>query len=176
MATKNMAYDHPAYLIRSQHAFHQNAPGASTSFSKFVAFTALQVMSVTAVQITAGTSTTTLWNGTATTTAINGDSFSVVQISNSAAMGATPVLTTSTHGPYALSLYNGTATATQTTVAGAYVNIALSTTTGNAAPVGTGGFTINQGDQVFILRGTDATAVSSYSLEFGILPNANVTL
>lgn len=175
MTTKNMAYDHPAYISRFHHAFGQNTAGASTNFSKFVAFTALQVLSVTGTLITAGTSTTTLFNGTATTTAINGDSFSVIQISNSAAIGATPVLTTNTRGPYALSLYNGTATGTQTTVAGAFVNVALSTTTGTAAPVGTGGFSVNQGDQLYIVRGTDATAVASYTLELGIVPLANVT-
>ena len=96
-------------------------------------------------------------------------------MSNSAAIGATPVLTTSTHGPYNLSLYNGTATAVQTSVAGAYVNVALSTSTGSIAPVGTGGFTVGQGDQISIVRGADATAVSAFSLEVGILPLANVT-
>jgi len=175
MSTKNMAYDHAAYIIRYTHNFGQNTAGASTTFQKYIAFTSMQVLSVTAALQTAGTSTTTAWNGTATTTSINGDSFSVIQVSNSAAIGATPVLTTSTHGPYNLSLYNGTATATQTAVAGAFVNIALSTTTGSGAPVGTGGFVINQGDAVYIQRGTDATAISAFTLELATLPLSNVT-
>jgi hypothetical protein len=176
MTTKNMAYDHPAYLARVQHAFGQNTAGANTAFSKFVAFAALQVFGVTAALITSGTSTYTAWNGTATTTAITGDSFSLIHVSNSAAIGATPVLTTNTHGPYSLSLYNGTATATQTTVAGAFVTVALGTNTGAGAPTPTtGGFTVNQGDTIHILRGTDATAVSAYALEYGVLPLTNVT-
>lgn len=175
MTTKNLAYDHAAYLVRLGHAFGQNAAGASTAFSKFVAFTALTVFSINAALITAGTSTYTAWNGTATTTAITGDSFSAIVVRNSAAMGATPVLTTSTYGPYNLSLYNGTATGTQTTVAGAGVYVALGTATGAAAPAVQGGFTVNQGDTVHIVRGTDATAVSAYSIEYGIQPFANVT-
>ena len=176
MSTKNMAYDHPAYLARLSHGFGQNTAGASTAFGKFIAFTALQVLGVTAALITAGTSTNTLWNGTATCTNINGDSFHLIQISNSAAIGATPALTTNTRGPYALSLYNGTGTATQTNVAGAFVTVAIGTNTGAGSPTPTsGGFTANQGDQLYILRGTDATAVSAYALEYGVLPLANVT-
>ena len=178
MATKNMAYDHPAYLARMSHGFGQNTAGASTAFGKFIAFTNLQVLSVAAALITAGTSTNTLWNGTATCTNINGDSFHLIHISNSAAIGATPVLTTNTHGPYALSLYNGTGTGTQTNVAGAFVTVAMGTNTGAGSPTPTtgGGFSANQGDQIYILRGTDATAVSGYSMEYGVYPLANVTV
>lgn len=176
MTQKSMAYDHPAYIARLSHAFGQNAAGASTAFGKFVAFAQIQVLAVCAAQITAGSSTYTAWNGTATTTAINGDSFSLIHISNSAAIGATPVLTTNTHGPYNLSLYNGTATGTQTTVAGAFVTIALGTNTGAGSPVPTaGGFIANQGDQIYILRGTDASAVSGYALEYGVQSLASVT-
>jgi hypothetical protein len=119
--------------------------------------------------------TYTAWNGTSTITNIQGDSFSVIVVRNSAAMGATPALATSTYGPYTVGLYNGTATGTQTTVAGAYVAVGLGTATGAAAPV-PGGFTVNQGDTVHIVRGTDATAVVSYAMEYGITPLANVTL
>lgn len=175
MTTKNMAYDHPAYVARLAHSFGPNTAGASTAFAKFAAFTGLTIFSVTASQITAGTSTYTAWNGTSTITNINGDSFSVIVVRNSAAMGATPSLATSTYGPYTVGLYNGTATGTQTTVAGAYVAVGLGTATGVAAPV-PGGFTVNQGDTVHILRGTDATAVVSYAMEYGITPLANVTL
>ena len=175
MTTKNMAYDHAAYTARLAHAFGQNTAGASTAFSKFVAFTSLTIFSIAAALITAGTSTYTAWNGTATTTSITGDSFSAIVVRNSAAIGATPALTTSTYGPYALSLYNGTATATQTTVAGAYVTVGLGTATGAAAPV-TGGFTMNQGDTLHILRGTDATAIAAYAIEYGVTPFSNVTL
>lgn len=176
MARKDLAYDHPSYLVRQTEAFGQNTAGGSTGLAKFVAFAALQVLSVTASLVTAGTSTTTAWNGTATTTSVNGDSFSVVVVSNSAAIGATPVMTTSTKGPYNLSLFNGTATAVQTAVAGAFVNVALGTNTGAGSPLpATGGFTVNQGDQISIVRGADATAVSAFALEFNVLPLASVT-
>ena len=80
MTTKNMAYDHPAYVARLAHAFGQNAAGASTAFSKFVAFTGLTIFSIVAAQITAGSSTYTAWNGTSTITNINGDSFSAIVV------------------------------------------------------------------------------------------------
>jgi len=174
MTTKNMAYDHAAYASRLTHAFGQNAAGASTAFGKFVAFTALQILSITGTLIAAGTSTYTAWNGTATTTAINGDQFSLIRVTNTAAAGAAPALSTSTYGPYALSLYNGTATGTQTAVAGFSNNVALSQT-GVGSNTAAGGFTINQGDTVHIVRGTDATAVAAYAIEYGVAPLANVT-
>jgi len=176
MARKDLAYDHATYITRQCEPFGQNTAGGSVGLAKFVAFAALQILSVTATLVTAGTSTTTAWNGTATTTSVNGDSFSLIHVANSAAIGATPVLTTNTHGPYNLSLYNGTATVVQTSVAGAYVNVAMGTNTGIGAPVPTtGGFTVNQGDQISIARGADATAVSAYALEFNVLPLASVT-
>lgn len=176
MSTKNMAYDHAAYLARLAHGYGQNAAGASTAFGKFVAFTSLTIFSINAVLATAGTSTYTAWNGTATTTAINGDSFSLIRVTNTAAAGATPALSTSTYGPYALSLYNGTSTGTQTNVAGVYNNVALSGTGGAAAPTANGGISVSQGDTLHIVRGTDATAVAAYSIEYGITPLSNVTL
>ncbi|MDB5975154.1 MAG: hypothetical protein JWR07_1914 [Nevskia sp.] len=174
MATKNMGYDHPAYLSRLSHAFGQNAAGASTAFGKFVAFTALTVFGINANLLTAGTSTYTAWNGTATTTAINGDQFSLIRVTNTAAAGATPALSTSTYGPYALSLYNGTATATQTALAGVS-NYVTPSQTGVGSNTAAGGFTVNQGDTLHIVRGTDATAVAAYSIEYGVTPLANVT-
>jgi len=175
-----MAYDHMAYVARQSHVFPALAAGASGNTSKFIAFTQLQIFSAVFASVTAGTSTATLWNGTATTTAIAVDSFSVIRITNTAAAGATPVLSTSTYGPFAASQYNGTATGTQTNAAGVTGSVALfgTATTGVAQsgnPVATGGFTVNQGDQVYIVRGTDATAVTGFALEYGVTPLANVT-
>lgn len=175
MATKNMAYDHAAYLARLAHGFGQNAAGASTAFGKFVAFANLQVFAVNSVLIAAGTSTYTAWNGTATTTAILGDSYSLIRVTNTAAAGASPALSTSTYGPYALSLYNGTATGTQTALVGVSNYVPVSQT-GAAAATANGGFSVNQGDTLHIVRGTDATAVSAFSIEYAIQPLANVTL
>lgn len=174
MTTKNMGYDSPAYLARLAHGFGQNAAGASTAFGKFVAFTGLTIFAINAVLAIAGSSTYTAWNGTATTTAINGDSFSLIRVTNTGAAGATPAMSTSTYGPYALSLYNGTSTGTQTALAGFANNIPVSQT-GIASATATGGFTVNQGDTLHIVRGTDATAVSAFSIEYGLTPLANIT-
>jgi len=178
MTQKSMAYDHPAYLARVSHAYGQNAAGASTAFSKFVAFSALQALSITAANIVASTSTQTAWNGTGTHVAINADQFYAVHvISPGNVIGtATTTLGTATHGPFALS----TGTGTGTMVSGAWTQIPLSGagTTGNVQ-AGTnaslGGITLFPGDTFHILRGTDATAVSAFALEYGVLPLANVT-
>jgi len=185
MTTKSMSYDHPTYVARLQAPLGQNAGGAgsATQFQKFIAYTALTIFSATATLVTAGTSTSTLWNGTATVTNINGDSFSVIRIYNTAAAGATPAMATATWGPYAVSLYNGTATATQTNVAGFTVNIPLYAASGTGTGQqqvgtnsGTGGFSVNQGDQVYVIRGTDATAISGIALEYSTQQLANVTV
>lgn len=175
-----MSYDHPSYLARLTHAFGQNAAGASTNFGKFLAFANLTVFAVNVGLITSGTSTYTQWNGTATVTAINGDSFNVLRVSNTATAGATPSLSTATYGPFAVSLYNGTSTGTQTTVAGVsnYIPLSGTATTGQAqagTATANGGFTVNQGDFLYIVRGTDATAVSAYSLEYAVTPGSNFT-
>ena len=182
MATKNMAYDHPAYLARLSHAFPALAAGANGATSKFVAFANMMVYGVVASLVTAGTSTSTLYNGTATVTNINGDSFSLVRVMNNAAPGVAPSLSTATYGPFALSLYNGTATGTQTNAAGVTVVVPVNgtATTGQAqagagASPFTGGVAVNQGDQLYILRGTDATAVSGFSLDYAVTPLASVT-
>lgn len=169
MTTKNMAYDHPAYLVRLAHAFGQNAAGASTAFGKFVAFTTLQVMAVQATNITAGTSTQTAWNGSATTVSINADQFYAVHVNVGTAV------TTATHGPFSISAGITTSTATS----GVTARIELSGTgTGSVqggADVGDGGFAMQPGDTLHILRGADATAVSAFVLEYGLQPLANVT-
>lgn len=179
MTQKSMVYDNPAYQARLSHGFGQNTAGASTNFGKFVAFAALQLFAVQATLITAGTSTTTLWNGTATTTAINGDSFSVIHVIANGTSG-TGAVTTATHGPFSLASYNGTSTGTQTATSGNTVRIQLSgTATSGSAQSGTntadGGVSINPGDTIHILRGTDATAVSAFAIEYGVQPNANIT-
>lgn len=174
MSQKSLAYDHPVYTTRKHHAFGQNTAGASTNFSKFVAFTAMQAFAIQATLITAGTSTNTLWNGTATCTNINGDSLHLIHVYAGSAV------TTATHGPFALCPYNGTATATQTATSGVTVRIQLSGTgTSGNVQTGTntadGGIVVNQGDTLHILRGTDATAVSAFALELAVANQANVT-
>lgn len=171
MTTKNMSYDHPAYTARFFHAYGQNAAGASTNFSKFVAWTTMQLFAITAAAITAGTSTQTAANGTgAAVVNINGDQFNLIHVINGAAV------TTTTHGPFSLS----TGTATVTSAIGAFTRVQLSGAglTGNVqAGLSTadGGVNVNAGDTIHILRGTDATAVSAFAIELAVQQLANVS-
>lgn len=179
MTQKDMAYDHPAYIARLGHNFGQNAAGASTNFGKFVAFAALQLFAIQATMITAGTSTATAWNGTATTTNVAVDQFSVIHVYANGTSG-TGAVTTATHGPFNIGPYNGTATGTQTSTSGNTVRVQLSGAglTGNVQ-AGTntadGGVPVFPGDTFHILRGTDATAVSAFTAEYGIAPFARVS-
>jgi hypothetical protein len=67
MATKNMAYDHPQYVVRQAAHIKLPATAASTSVAKFLAFTAMKIKSVNTIVGIAGTSTNAGWdflNGT----------------------------------------------------------------------------------------------------------------
>lgn len=172
MGTRNLAYDSPAYLARLSHAYGQNAAGASTAFGKFVAFAACQVFAIAAANITAGTSTQTAFNGTGTQVAINADQFFGIHVFGG--NGVAP--STATHGPFALSFGTGTGTMT----GGVFTSVALSGAGVNGTVqagtnTSTGGITMQAGDTFHVLRGTDATAVSAFSLEYGVLPLANIT-
>jgi hypothetical protein len=173
MATKNMVYDHPTYITRQSYGYGQNAAGASTNFGKFVAFSQLQVFAIQGANITAGTSTQTQWNGTGTVVNINGDQFYGIHVFGGNGVAAS----TATHGPFSLSY----GTSTITTTAGVFTSVALSGTgtTGNVQAgtnTSNGGITMSAGDTFHVLRGTDATAVSAYAIEYGVVPLANVTL
>ena len=170
MTQKNMAYDNPAYLARLSHGFGQNSAGASTNFGKFVAFTNMQVYAIQAALITAGTSTTTQYNGTGTVVNVNGDSFYLIHVFNGASVS------TATHGPFSLS----TGTSTVTSTAGMFTRVQLSgtATRGSAqggASTADGGVAVNAGDTLHILRGADATAIAAYAIEYAVQPLANVT-
>ena len=185
MTTKNMSYDHPAYQVRLAHNLGLTAAGASALTNKFCAFTSLLIQSVTASIVATGTSTyASMWNGTATVaTGVGAQTFAVIRITNTAAAGATPSLSTATYGPFMASLFDGTTTNTQTNSAkpGFSNNVALygTATTGVAqgsiAPTAGGGFSVSQGDLVYVVQGTDATSVANYTLEYSIVPLANVT-
>lgn len=172
MAQRNVTYDHPASVVRMSHGFGQNTAGASTNFGKFVAFTNMRVFAVQAASLTAGTSTQTAWNGTGTHVAINADQFNVIHVFGG--NGVAP--TTATHGPFALSFGTGTGTMT----AGVFTRIQLSGTgtTGNVQ-AGTntaeGGVRVFPGDTIHILRGTDATAISGFAIEYGLDYDAPLT-
>lgn len=185
MVTKNMAYDHPTYITRNAVVLGSTTAGANATTSKFVAWSALQIFAVQANCVATGSSTySTLWNGTATIAqAVGAQTFSVIRVMNTAAVGANPSLSTATYGPFLLSNYNGTATATQTQSSlpgfANYIPLYGTATTGTAqqyAAASTGGFSVNQGDALWVVQGTDATATGAYVLEYAVQPLANVTV
>lgn len=57
MATKSMAYDHPAYTVRGAVPIQSPAIAASTSSAKFVAFTSMKIKSIQGIVNIAGTAT-----------------------------------------------------------------------------------------------------------------------
>ena len=155
MSQKSMAYDHPAYIVRSCHSFGANTAGASSATAKFVAFTAMHVFSINATTFVAGSSTYTAWNGTATvTTTGTGDSISGIKVSGT---------TTSTYGPYALSA-----------IAGGFSRIQISQS-GVGSATADGGLALAAGDTFHLVRGTDATAVEVTAIEYAIDPEASVS-
>jgi hypothetical protein len=177
--TKNMGYDHPAYLARLGHAFPALAAGASGVTSKFVAFANLQIYGIQAAVVAVGSSTYTAWNGTATTTGILSDQVQLIRIMNNAAPGVAPSMSTATYGPFTIGPYNGTSTGTQTNAVGvtSYISLYGTGTTGQlqaGTNSGTGGISVNAGDQLYILRGTDASAVTGLALDYGVTPLASV--
>ena len=170
MATKSMGYDHPTYITRQIHKFPSIAAGANGISSKFVAFANFILFGIGSTCVAIGTSTYTAWNGTATVTSIKGESYSLIWVTNTAAAGSTPALSTTTYGPYVNSLYNGTATGTQTAANGFFNYVSLGGTGGIAGFTGSGGLNILAGDQVFIQCGTDATSVTDFVLDYNIQP------
>lgn len=67
MATKNMAYDHPAYTVRGAAPLNCPAVAASTSAAKFIAFTSMKIKSIQGAVNIAGTATAAgydIYNGT----------------------------------------------------------------------------------------------------------------
>lgn len=155
MTTKNMGYDNPAYLARSQHQPGAQVAGASKVYDKFVAFTSMHVFSIITNTVTAGTSTYTAWNGTATvTTTGTGDTITGYKLSGT---------TTSTYGPYANDAAAGGVRRYQMSGTGAGSNTA------------DGGVALLQGDLFWVQRGTDATAVVVPAVEYSIDPLASIS-
>jgi hypothetical protein len=155
-----MAYDHAAYINRQQAQVTAAAAGSGALSGKFYAFTNMQLMSVLAYVTTAGTSTYTV-GGTQTSPAAQ---FSVLRVFNTATGSIS--LSTTTIGPFTIGGTNGTAT-------GGWVQYAVNTATGTA---GQNGIAINQGDAIYCVTGTDATAVYTPVFEFQLTPLAPVTL
>jgi hypothetical protein len=163
MATKNMAYDHPAYLARLTIPLPVSAAGSGAIFARFTAFTNMMIMSIGVNWQVAGTSTYTL-SGTATNPATQ---FSVIRIFNTST--TTVALSTSTYGPF-------TCGGPLSNAIGGYSNFAVNNTGTLPANAIAGGLSVNAGDQIYCVNGTDASVTYLPAWEVNITPTANVTL
>lgn len=178
MSLKSMAYDHPSYLTRVGSFNSIMVAGSGGVSGKFVAFANMLLFGLTTFSTVAGTSTFTggLVGGpsgvNATTgVAVAATQLNLIRITNTAAAGATIALSTTTIGPFTVGGVFLGAGGTATNQIGASNQFALNTTAGTA---GLGGVQINQGDQIFVVNGTDATAVELVSIDYQILPLASV--
>ena len=172
---KNMAYDNAAYIARGQFAT-VTAAGSGGVSAKFVAHANLLLFGLNAFTTVAGTSTYTAtqyynYSGSSTsaTVHVNASQLSLIRITNTASAGVAPSLSTSTIGPfYVDTLFaNGTATGQ----IGATAQVSLNTSTGTA---GLNGLSINQGDQIYVVNGTDTSSVNLITLDYQVLPLSNV--
>ena len=128
MATRNMAYDHPAYTVPGNFSGSLLA-GASAIGQRFVAHANMTLKAVNFTTVTVGT-------GAAT------DAKTLFVISQG----------TST-----------TTTALFTTTAAIYSTSALVTNS------------MAKGDVAYLTKGTDATEVGAFSIEFLVTPGASLT-
>lgn len=168
MAQKTFpVYDHPAYSVRGTFNGVMTAGSGGVS-AKFTAHAALLLFGLNTQTITLSTSTyTNTVTGVGTAT-VSGQQLSLIRITNTASFGATIGLSTTTIGPF-IAGGNFAGGGTGTAQVGGYNQFALNT----SAP-GLGGVPINQGDQIFVVSGTDATAVSLVSIDYQIQPLAAV--
>jgi len=158
MATKNMAYDHPAYLaVVSQPALSiagTGITGSATNTQKYAAFTSMLVKSITAISTVLGTSA---------------DTCLLFRITNNGTTAVNTVTATYTYGTVlASAAYFGNATLNTASAVG------TSAATSNTLTIGANPALL-QGDQWYVQKGTDATCTNVYSVEMAILPLANVS-
>lgn len=174
MSLKNMAYDHPSYVARHGTYNGIMTAGSGGVSTKFTAFANLLLFSLNTYTTIVGTSTYTggLTGGpTGSTLAVAATQLSLIRITNTAAVGATVALSTSTVGPFTVGGSFAGAGGTATNQVGGTNQFALNTSAGSA---GFGGLAINQGDQFFVVNGTDATAVELVSIDYQVAPLASV--
>jgi hypothetical protein len=162
MALQQKGFQDPTYVGRLAHSMNVAAGAATLSAPKFLAFASVQIMSVTTLQNTLGTSTYTVGGvGTASSQQLN-----LIVITNTSTT-TTAALATSTFGPY---YAGGAGTAAQVNVALQYqVNT-------NTSTAGQGGVLVPQGSLVYVVSGTDATAASTVSFDYQITAGAAVTI
>lgn len=173
-APKSMAYDHPSYTTRQLFFESIMTAGSAGVSGKFVAHANLILFGLNTYTTIAGTSTYTYTQGGTSSVAVAATQVSVIRITGTQSATASIALSTSTYGPYTVGgnyLTLSTATNTLTNQVGAYSQFQLNTSTGTA---GYGGISINAGDQIYVVNGTDATAVELVAIDYQIVPLAGV--
>jgi hypothetical protein len=154
----------PTYLARQDMNLGALAAGSGGITSKFVAFAACQLFSLTTFLATLGTSTYTA-NGTATA---SGQQVSVITVINTSTTTTSVALATTTYGPF-LAGGQGLSTA----AIGGANQFALNTNTGTAQ---FGGISLPQGGLAYCVSGTDATAVTVCTLDYQVQQGAPIVL
>lgn len=167
---KSMAYDHPSYTTRQAFAFGAITAGSAGVTSKFATHASLLLFSLTTWSTIVGTSTYTYTQGGTSTVAVAATQVSVIVITGTQSAGATIALSTTTYGPFTVGGQFVTS-GTLTNQVGAYSSFQLNTNTGTA---GYGGVVVPQGSQVYVVNGTDATAVEDCTIDYQIQPLAGV--
>jgi hypothetical protein len=185
MSLRNFAYDHPSYVARQALPLGAITAGSGGVTTKFVAHANMQIYGVTGVITVVGTSTSTATfppqpPSTATTQVqANGQILNLIRITNTSTTSV-PALATVTYGPFISgSLYaNGTFTGVVGQQFQYPVNslqiVGTATTAPNAALSNQGGVFAQQGDTLYVVSGTDASAVCSMTLDYQIQPLASV--
>jgi hypothetical protein len=164
MAQAQKGYQDPTYTGRGAFAYGAIAAGSGGVTSKFVTHAALLLMSLTSYQQTLGTSTYTA-NGTAT---VSGQQLNVIVIQNTNTTGTAVSLSTTTIGPFVAG-GQGLSTA----AVGGSNQFTLNTNTGTT---GQGGVLVPQGAQVYVVSGTDLSAVNLCTIDYQVAAGAPVTI
>jgi hypothetical protein len=136
MTTKNQAYDHPAYQAVLA-VPSGNLTGSGGTGTKYAAFTALQIKSITLA---------------ATVLSTSADVINIVKITGTG--GTNTTTTTTAYGTMGSAAYFGNFTPT---AAASQVSL-------------------QQGDQWWVQKGTDATTTQVGMVELVIIPLANITV
>jgi hypothetical protein len=165
-------YNDPAYLSRLSYNFGPLTAGSGGVTTKFVTAAAIQAFSLSCYMITAGTSTYTNTVTGVGTSVIDAQQVNLIVVTNTATAGATAALSTTTYGPFlAGGLYASGGTGTGQI--GGINQYALNTATGTT---GYGGIPIAAQSLIYIVSGTDATAVTNVSMDYQLAPLAPLTL
>jgi hypothetical protein len=176
MSLQQRGFNDPAYQVRNAAFFGAIAAGSGGVTSKFVAFAALNLMSLSTYTTVAGSSTyTNTVNGVGTAT-ISAQQLSVIVIQNTATQGATAALSTTTIGPFIAGggfVGGGTGTGQ----VGGINNFALNTATSVGLGVANiGGVPIPALSQFYVVSGTDTSAVNLCTIDYQIAQQAPLTL